>query len=690
MKNKKNIIIICCAIIALVFFGIYLFTKQDKNTSFTILEKQWLENNKSKVIDISILKDIPVINYNGTGILFDFLSDFEEVTGLEFNPIAYQDNSEIKSDYSFQVVSQKEDSDILVYSDNYALLTKQNIKYNKLSEINGILIGVLESDLDKVSNVMDGNGVSFKTYATIDELVNAIKSKEVVNENGEIVLADSEVNAIVLPKIKNFDLIISNDNLNISYNINEIKQDYIIRLGNDEKLNEIITKYFNKWKNSKYDDSFGKYFSNNYFTFSNTDEKSKALFKSKRYVYGYVDNKPYDSYINDDLYGINKSFLISFSDIADIDIDYKNYSDYDSLIEAFNNSSIDLFFNNLNYNDYIVSNVDLVSNYDEQISVLALPTNKVTVSSIKSLIGYDIATISNTKLADYLLGHGIEVKTYDSISSLLDKVKSDTIIVLDTEVYNFYSSDRLEKYKSIYSFDMDDEYSFKVLDNSDNSLFIKYFNFYLSFVSNQEISNIGYSELFSINESRNYIPIVIAMIFVALICLISYLIYQKKNNSNNKIVLSKDSKIKYIDVLTSLKNRNFLNDNIDRWDESLVYPQGLVVVDLNNIAYINDNYGHAEGDKVIKEAANILIKTQISNTEIMRTNGNEFLIYMVGYDEKQIVSYIRKLNKEFKDLSHNFGAAIGYSIITDEIKTIDDAINEATLDMRNNKEGNNK
>jgi len=140
--------------------------------------------------------------------------------------------------------------------------------------------------------------------------------------------------------------------------------------------------------------------------------------------------------------------------------------------------------------------------------------------------------------------------------------------------------------------------------------------------------------------------------------------------------------------MTSLKNRNYLNDNIDLWDESLVYPQGIVIVDLNNVAYINDNYGHAEGDKLITEAANILIKTQIENTEIIRTNGNEFLIYMVGYDEKQVLSYIRKLNKEFKDLSHNFGAAIGYSIITDEIKTVDDAINEATADMKNNKDEN--
>ena len=76
----------------------------------------------------------------------------------------------------------------------------------------------------------------------------------------------------------------------------------------------------------------------------------------------------------------------------------------------------------------------------------------------------------------------------------------------------------------------------------------------------------------------------------------------------------------------------------------------------------------------------------MSNTDIIRTNGNEFLIYMVGYDEKQVVSYIRKLNKEFKNLSHGFGAAIGYSMIDDAIKTVDDAINEATTIMREIKE----
>ena len=138
--------------------------------------------------------------------------------------------------------------------------------------------------------------------------------------------------------------------------------------------------------------------------------------------------------------------------------------------------------------------------------------------------------------------------------------------------------------------------------------------------------------------------------------------------------------------MTSLKNRTYLNDHIEVWDNSEVYPQAIIIVDLNNVAYINDNYGHQEGDLIIKEAANKLIKTQIENSDIIRTNGNEFLIYLVGYDEKQIITYIRKLTKEFKDLSHGYGAAIGYSMIIDAIKTIDDAVNEATLDMRNNKE----
>lgn len=139
-------------------------------------------------------------------------------------------------------------------------------------------------------------------------------------------------------------------------------------------------------------------------------------------------------------------------------------------------------------------------------------------------------------------------------------------------------------------------------------------------------------------------------------------------------------------MLTSLKNRNYLNLNIPSWDENDTYPQAIVVVDLNNVKYVNDNYGHEAGDDLIVKAAGILVNTQLENSEIIRTDGNEFLIYLVGYSDQQINTYTKKLTKEMKELPHGFGAAIGYSMITDDIKLIDDAINEATLDMRTHKE----
>ena len=150
-------------------------------------------------------------------------------------------------------------------------------------------------------------------------------------------------------------------------------------------------------------------------------------------------------------------------------------------------------------------------------------------------------------------------------------------------------------------------------------------------------------------------------------------------------MIKKEDKMMYLDVMTNLKNRNYLNDNLSYWEDNKVYPQAVVVIDLNNISIINDTKGHEEGDRQIKSAASILIKTQRENSEIIRTDGNEFLIYLVGYEENQIVTYVNKLMKEFKSLPYEYGASMGYFMITSESTTIDDAINEALIKMRENK-----
>ena len=108
--------------------------------------------------------------------------------------------------------------------------------------------------------------------------------------------------------------------------------------------------------------------------------------------------------------------------------------------------------------------------------------------------------------------------------------------------------------------------------------------------------------------------------------------------------------------------------------------------EYENVNYVNDNHGYEAGDQLIIKAASLLLNTQLEKSEILRIDGNEFLVYLVGYSEQQVLTYTKKLSKEMKNLPYGFGAAVGYSMIVDDIKTIEDAINEATLDMRANKE----
>ena len=160
------------------------------------------------------------------------------------------------------------------------------------------------------------------------------------------------------------------------------------------------------------------------------------------------------------------------------------------------------------------------------------------------------------------------------------------------------------------------------------------------------VSNVNYDEVrFNYNTSTklyDYTLLITFLItlFVILLAIFLVFIIKKKKNKND-IIITNNDKLRYIDEMTSLKNRTYLNSKIKEWDENVIYPQGFVVVDLNNIKYINDNKGHEEGDTVIKKAASILIVNQDANTDIIRTDGTEFLIYMVGYSEKDVVAYTR-------------------------------------------------
>lgn len=677
MNRKKGIAIGFLLLLVLLVGGgvYYYFTKQDVDTTLTILEKKWIEDNKNQVIDLGIVNEVPVFSEDGKGVLFEFVSAIEGATHLSFNKLPYYAGAKLPSEYSFTIVKKPEDGAIEFYKDHYGIVTKDTTKYQRIEDIGGMTLGVLNSDLEEANYSLKANkNVAFKGYDSYTAMFTDLNQE------------DSSIQGVIVPLLLSMEQIVTNQNT-IAYHIPEMSQTLVLQLGSNKKLNEIITKYTKKWKEQNLDTSFRDYFSAHYFDFSETYEQARTKFRSKTYTYGFVEQAPYDALINQRLVGTNNELMKRFAALANIEIKFVPYKSEEALLKEFNENKIDFFFDRTNTTEYAMDTKPISSGEQEIAAVISKTDSTKTIHSFSSLKGESVGVVAGTALEKVAKDYGIEVTSYNNLRSLFNH-KKETFFLLDLDTYLTYSHNALSKYKLDWLTPFDGNYAFVARDIEENKVFNEYFNFYLSFIDADSYrKNVTYSMFNETVESNLKYYLWGTGFVLVLIVTIAYLTHLgKQHKKKKKTGLSKESKLKYIDLLTSLKNRNYLNESMEKWDESGIYPQSIIIVDLNNVAYINDNYGHEEGDNVIREAANILIRNQIENSEMMRTNGNEFLIYLIAYDEKQVVSYIRKLNKEFKELSHGFGAAIGYSMILDPIKTVDDAINEATLDMRSNKE----
>lgn len=683
MKNKKKkkinirkilfIGIPLLVIILAVVLGIYFTNRNNEKGVFSILEKRWIEKNKSTVIDVSILNDVPIFGNEGEGVFFDFLNDFKKETELEFNMIPYSKNKTAKEvSYSFEMNNKTKikDNELLFYKDNYILISKDNEKVKNFSNLEDITIGVLESDLSTIKDYLDSNNsVVYNTYTKINDIVSALNS--------------NEIKYAIIPSNIYIDKVFSN-NYYVVYNIPEIYTNYVLTVdGNEKILNSIISKFYIRWSANKLSKSYNERIFNLYFEEKDIDDVTKADFLGKEYVYGYVRNLPYESKINDDFIGFNSEMLDEFASRMGITFKVKEYNSIKDLTSALNNGKVDLAFNYYNFNELTNSFDYTMSPYKEKIVVLSSIQDTTTiVNSLRSLKGQEVHMLDDVNASYISNSSDINVKVYKKVSSLFNSLDNNKIVILDYNTYNYYKTTELSNFKVIYEQDINTNYNFIMLNTNKNKAFISLYKYYISTI-NPDLYKAR--ALLKLDKDSKKIDLSFMYLVVgAIILTIFSVIYFKNRTVQGKI--KKEDKMRYVDHLTSLKNRHYLNQNYLKWQANKIYPQAIIVININKIGHINDVYGHEEGDSVIKKAANILINSQLEQSDIVRTNGDEFLVYMVGYEEAKVITYMRRLYKEFKNLPYKFGASLGYSMILDDVKTIDDAINEAVLEIKTSKE----
>lgn len=108
------------------------------------------------------------------------------------------------------------------------------------------------------------------------------------------------------------------------------------------------------------------------------------------------------------------------------------------------------------------------------------------------------------------------------------------------------------------------------------------------------------------------------------------------------------------DHLTGLYNRRaFIQEMTKLFDHPATLKiAAAIMLDLDNLKYINDTFGHDFGDSYLKETALLLKNNTPSGTVIARMSGDEFYLFYYGYDSAdQLRVQINRLRTSILDSS---------------------------------------
>ncbi|MEG0438252.1 MAG: GGDEF domain-containing protein [Solibacillus sp.] len=102
-------------------------------------------------------------------------------------------------------------------------------------------------------------------------------------------------------------------------------------------------------------------------------------------------------------------------------------------------------------------------------------------------------------------------------------------------------------------------------------------------------------------------------------------------------ILKETLRLAMFDALTGVYNRSSYVEYMDR----LIHKKnkahiGLLLIDLDNFKLVNDQFGHLEGDEVLKKIAAILQQVIGKKGAIVRFGGDEFAIVIEDASEQQL------------------------------------------------------
>ncbi|MDL2248496.1 diguanylate cyclase [Tyzzerella sp. OttesenSCG-928-J15] len=148
-----------------------------------------------------------------------------------------------------------------------------------------------------------------------------------------------------------------------------------------------------------------------------------------------------------------------------------------------------------------------------------------------------------------------------------------------------------------------------------------------------------------------------------------------------------------IDTLTGIYNRRVYERALKDYDDVSFLPLAVVIGDVNRLKYVNDTFGHSQGDSLLRTIAELLTKCAKGIGLVSRIGGDEFTIVVYGRPEEEIVKLIAEIRQAFKERESEMNGAsiaLGYAIKTTPEQNIYEIIEEADKRMYVDKENDRR
>ena len=179
---------------------------------------------------------------------------------------------------------------------------------------------------------------------------------------------------------------------------------------------------------------------------------------------------------------------------------------------------------------------------------------------------------------------------------------------------------------------------------------------------------IVFAILMHILYAGNYISIMFiscCLLFLVLILIID--MHEVANILQLSNEVEEMGKAAFTDALTSVGNTAAFNKKMAHLEVVKLNYKSIAIVqfDINNLKTINDNLGHEQGDKLIKDGSAIIYRVFGKIGNVYRTGGDEFVCVICGDDAitlcyNAIASFDMAIDEYNSDESHKFILQIAY------------------------------